>query len=98
MRPQRLQEAADALGEAIVDLPFVLERLDLVPPLLALLVDLALFGTDKGPLVDVGVNFNIGVIAELEIVLYKKERSVRWQGEHAWAKEERLGVYHTHLL
>jgi hypothetical protein len=66
---ERLQEAADALGEAIVDLSFVLERLDLVPPLLALLVDLVLLGADKGPLVDIGVDFNVGVIAELEIVL-----------------------------
>ena len=63
VRPKRLQEAADALGEAVIDLPFVLERLDLVPPLLAFLVDLVLFGTDKGPFVDVGVDFNIGVIA-----------------------------------
>lgn len=38
-------------------------------PLLALLVDLVLLGANKGPLVDVGVNFDIRVITELQGVL-----------------------------
>lgn len=33
------------------------------------LVDLVLLCTDKRPLVDVGVDFNIGVIAELQSIL-----------------------------
>lgn len=38
-------------------------------PLLALLVDLVLLGANEGPLVDVGVNFDIRVITELQGVL-----------------------------
>ena len=37
--------------------------------LLALLVNLVLLCADEGPLVDVWVNFDVGVVAELESVL-----------------------------
>lgn len=69
MGPQRGQERRDALHQAIVDDALILERLDLMLPLLTLLVDLVLLGADKGPLVDVGVNFDIRVITELQGVL-----------------------------
>lgn len=38
-------------------------------PLLALLVDLCLFCADEGFLVDVGVDFDVAVVGELESVL-----------------------------
>ena len=37
--------------------------------LVALLVDLVLLGADKGPLVYIGVDLNVGVVAELESIL-----------------------------
>ena len=41
----------------------------MVLALRALLVDLVLLGSDEGSLVDIGVNFNVGVVAELQRVL-----------------------------
>ena len=48
---------------------FVLEAIDAEFALQALLVDLVLLGSDKGSLVDVGVYFNVRVVAELQRVL-----------------------------
>jgi len=66
---QRGQEAVDAGEEAVVDDALVFQRGYLVPALGALLVDLVLFGADEGAFVDVGVDFDVGIIAELEGVL-----------------------------
>jgi hypothetical protein len=41
--------------------------------LLALLVDLVLLRADEGSLVDVGVDFDVGVIAELQRILEKQK-------------------------
>lgn len=70
------QEAADPFDQSIVDFALVLERLDLVLALLTLGVDLVLLRTNEGALVDVGVDFDIRVIAELESVLYSREESI----------------------
>jgi hypothetical protein len=64
------QEAVDALCKAVVDDALILERLDLVAALIALLVYLCLFGADEGLLVDVWVYFDVAIIGELESVLY----------------------------
>ena len=69
MRSQRGQERGDALHQAIIDDALVLQRLDLVLPLLSLLMDLVLLCTDEGSLVDIRVNFDIGIVTELERVL-----------------------------
>ena len=37
---------------------------------LSLLVDLVLFGADEGAFVDVGVDFDVAVVGELEGVLF----------------------------
>ncbi len=47
----------------------MLVRLDLELSLLALHVNLVLLGSDEGSFVDVGMDFNIGVIAEFQRVL-----------------------------
>jgi len=41
-----------------------------VAPLVALLVDLILFGANKGALVNIRVNLNVRIVAELEVVLW----------------------------
>jgi hypothetical protein len=63
------EEVVDAENEAIVYYALVLEGGDLVTPPVALLVDLGLFGADKGFLVDVGVDFDVRVVADFERVL-----------------------------
>lgn len=64
-----VQEGGDALDQGVVDLPLVLERRDLETPVVALLVDLRLLGSYEGALVDIGVDFDIRVIAQLQSVL-----------------------------
>ena len=63
------EQPTDALGEAIVEYSFVFERLDLMPPSIAFLVDLSLLCADEGLFVDVGVNFDVAVVGQLEGVL-----------------------------
>jgi hypothetical protein len=75
VRLEGCEEAVDALGEAIVDDALVLERLYLVAAVVALLVNLCLFGADEGLLVDVGVHLDVTVIGELEGVLGGISRS-----------------------
>lgn len=62
-------QGVDAREQPVVDDALVLERFGLVLALGALLVDLALLGADEGALVDVGVDFDVGVVGELEGVL-----------------------------
>jgi hypothetical protein len=78
VRLERGEEAVDALGEAIVDDALVLERFDLVAAVIALLVYLRLFRANEGLLVDVGVNFNVTVVRELQIILYAVSMSRRY--------------------
>ena len=53
------EKAIDSLGKAIVDDPLVLISLDFILALVSLLVDLVLFCSNEGILVDVGVDFDI---------------------------------------
>lgn len=62
-------QVRDALDEGVVDDSLVLVRLDLGLALLALLMDLLLLRSDERLFVDIGVDFNIGVVAELQRVL-----------------------------
>lgn len=62
-------QVRDALDEGVVDDSLVLVRLDLGLALLSLLVDLLLLCADKRLFVDIGVDFNVGVITELQRVL-----------------------------
>lgn len=94
MRPERGQQRRNARQEAIVDDSLVLVRLDLELAVLALLVDLALLGADKGPLVDIGVNLNVRVVAELQRVLPACSMSV---AGGSWAASGE-GRRRTHLL
>lgn len=63
------EQPVDAKHEAIVDYALVLQCLDLVSTSVAFLVDLGLFGADEGALVDVGMDFDVGVVGQLESVL-----------------------------
>lgn len=66
---QRRQQGGDPLDQGVIDDALILERLDLVLTLLPLEVDLVLFRADERALVDVGVDFDVGVVAQLEGVL-----------------------------
>jgi hypothetical protein len=69
MGVERGEKGRDALDQAVVDDAFVLERLDLVPALLALHMDLVLLGADEGSLVDIWMDLDVRVVAELERIL-----------------------------
>lgn len=66
---QGCEKGIDAFEKAIVDDALILVGFDFVLALEALLMDLVLLGTDEGTLVDIGVYFDVRVIAELESVL-----------------------------
>jgi len=77
---QRVKQVVYALDQAIVDDLLVLEGLDLVFAIDTLLVDLILLCADEGALVDIGMNFDIGIVRQLESVLesivsYKQRNS-----------------------
>lgn len=69
MRLEGVEEGGDAGYERVVDNALILQGGDLQAAMLALLVDLGLFGADEGALVDVRVDLNVGVIAQLQGVL-----------------------------
>lgn len=69
MGAQGGEKGRDAFEKAIVDDALVFEGFDVLFALEAFLVNLVLFGTDKGAFIDVRVDLDIGVIAELEVVL-----------------------------
>lgn len=75
MALEGVQQGRYALHEAIVDQALVLVDLDVELALLALLVNLILLGPDEGLFVDIGVDFDVGVIAELKRVL-RRSRAV----------------------
>lgn len=66
MAAQAGEQAVDAGEEAIVDDAFVAEGGDFVFALEAGLVDLVLLCADEGAFVDVGVDFDVRVVGELE--------------------------------
>lgn len=66
---QRVEQVVYAVDEAIVDDLFVLEGLDLVFAIDTLLVDLILLCADEGTLVDIGMDFDVGIVRQLESVL-----------------------------
>lgn len=74
MRLEGSRECINPQKKAIVDRPLVFQCLDLVSPLVPLLVDLVLLGPDEGSLVDVWVDLDVRVIAQLEVVL-RRDRS-----------------------
>lgn len=55
--------------KAIVDDSFVLVGLDSVLSFGSLLVDLVLLGSNEGTLVNIGVDFNVRVVAQFESIL-----------------------------
>lgn len=63
------KKGRNSLDQGIVDDSFVLQGLDLELPLLSFRMNLVLLGADEGPLVDIGMNLNIGVVAEFQGVL-----------------------------
>lgn len=63
------EQGVDAFEEAIVDDALVFVGFDLVLAFEACLVDLVLLGADKGAFIDIGVDFDVGVVAEFEGVL-----------------------------
>jgi hypothetical protein len=69
---QRSEEGGDAFDQGIVDDALVLERFDLVPALLAFRMNLVLLRTDERSLVHIGVDFDVGIIAELQRVLEER--------------------------
>ena len=69
MALERREQAIDALEQAVVDDVLVLERRNLVPAPGSLLVDLRLLGSNEGFLVDVRVDLDVRVVAELDGVL-----------------------------
>ena len=67
---ERGEQRRDALDEGVIDYALVLEGLNVVLALLTLGVNLVLLGSDEGALVDVGVDFDIRIVAELESILW----------------------------
>lgn len=65
---ERREQRIDPLEQALVDDALVLVGLDLVLALESGLVDLVLLGSDEGALVDVGVDFDVRVVAELLLI------------------------------
>ena len=68
-RLQRVEQVVYTVDQAIVDDLFVLEGLDLVFAIDTLLVDLVLLCTNERTLVDIGMDFDIGIVRQLESVL-----------------------------
>lgn len=66
---QGLEQPLDAIEEAIVDDALIFQSRDLVATMVAFLMDLILLRTDEGALVDVWVDFDIRVVAQLEGIL-----------------------------
>lgn len=64
------QKARDPLDQSIIDLALVFQCLDMELALLALRVDLVLLGTNKRSLVDIWMDLDVGIIAELESILH----------------------------
>lgn len=62
------------MDQSVVDLSLVFELNDLVLALLSLHMDLVLPRSNVGALVHIGVNFDIGIIAELQRVLSGGDR------------------------
>lgn len=80
MRLQSRKKSVDAVEESIVDDTLVFVGCDLVLALLALLVNLVLLCADEGTLVNVWMNFDVGVVAELESVLESCQPCARGRG------------------
>ena len=68
-RLQRVEQVVYTVDQAIVDDLFVLEGLDLVFAIDTLLVDLVLLCTNERTLVDIGMDFDVGIVRQLESVL-----------------------------
>ena len=68
-RLQRVEQVVYTVDQAIVDDLFVLEGLDLVFAIDTLLVDLVLLCTNERTLIDIGMDFDIGIVRQLESVL-----------------------------
>jgi hypothetical protein len=69
VRPQGSDKGIDPFKKSIVNDPLVLVGFDFILPFKALLMDLILLCSDEGALVDVGVDFNVRVVTQLECVL-----------------------------
>lgn len=65
-------QLGDTLQEAIMQNLLIFQSFNTNASLLSLLVDLVLLRSDKRSLVDVGVNFDVRVVAQLERVLGTK--------------------------
>lgn len=70
MRLQCSEESINAFEKPLVDDPLVLVCLDLVLALESLLMDLILFSSNERAFVNVGVDFDIGIVAQLESILF----------------------------
>ncbi len=69
MRLESREEAIDAFEETVVDDSLVFIRLDFILALISLLMNLVLLGSNEGPFVDIGMDLDIRVVAQLERVL-----------------------------
>ena len=69
MRLQGSEEGVDPFEKPIVDNSLVLVCLDLVLALESLLMDLILFGSNERAFVDVRVDFDVGIVAQLKSIL-----------------------------
>ena len=65
MRLEDVEEVIDASEKTIIDDALVFQSFDLVLSLSTLLMDLVLLRSNERFLVDIGMDFNIRVIAEL---------------------------------
>ena len=68
-RLQGVAQDVNAVDQTIVDDLFVLEGLDLVFAIDTLLVDLVLLCTNERTLIDIGMDFDVGIVRQLESVL-----------------------------
>lgn len=69
MRPQGSEKPIDPLEQAIVDNAFIFVCFDFVLTFKSLLVDLVLLCTDERLLVDIRVDFDVGIITQFESIL-----------------------------
>ena len=97
---QGSEESIDPLEQAIVDNPLVLVGFDLILPLESLLMNLILLCTDERALVDVGVDFDVRVVAQLKgvLVLSASRFSLMLSGRRKRSSMRSVKFRLTHLL
>jgi hypothetical protein len=70
MRLKGCKQSIDPSHEAVVDNPLIFQGFNLMLALPTLLMNLILLRAYEGSFVDIWVDFNVGVVAQLQSILY----------------------------